>query len=172
MGAVKLFAFMHVCVFSIIQTIHFLRFQICGKGKEIYIKTRWVKIRRKNDSKEKAKEIKRGKEKESVARELANFHICAVAINYEVKNKGSLICISLFVIFPSDYSREDNLRLERTNGSIPCYMFGSRIRDSVQRCLGITLLGTTFTSSQEEYLKKKERNNIFPHVNISTVNWS
>ena len=60
------------------------------------IKTRWIKVRRKNDSKEKTKNIKRKKgekkEKKSVAREqrsislVANFHICAcaVAINYAV----------------------------------------------------------------------------------------
>ena len=57
-----------------------------------------------------------------------------------------MICISLFEIFPSDYPREDNLRLEKkkTNGLIPCYMFGSRIRDIVQRCLAITLLLPNF----------------------------
>ena len=57
---------MHSCMytlFSIIQTIHFLRFQICNKGKEMCIKTRWVKVRRKNNSKEKTKEIREKKKK-------------------------------------------------------------------------------------------------------------
>ena len=73
-----------------------LRFQICRKGKEIYIKTRWVKVRRKNDIKEKAKEIKRGKEKESEAcgqrsiSIVANFHICAVGKKYAASLKQGL----------------------------------------------------------------------------------
>ena len=80
-----------------------------------------------------------------------------------------MICISLFEIFPSDYPRKDNLRSEKYQRFYPTlqvWLAYSRQRTA--------LFGnnSTFTFSQEEYLKKKEGNNIFPHVNISTVNWS
>ena len=72
-------------LFSIIQSDDtlFKGSRYAKMEKKIYITTRWVKVRRKNDSKEKTKEIRRKKEKVShVNSDL--FHLLPVAINYAV----------------------------------------------------------------------------------------